>query len=702
MGFMDGYSTMFFDASNPAVGTTQSEPTAEMSFDQFLELPGERRRAAYDVVSGLMLSDHTDEINDSMIMMLAYGVMHEEDPYRPTVTEPGPRGEWVYTEFLQNAQQQDPAAFASFNKAVQSDFTEMINDEEYRKEVTIGAGMSLIGAVAAGIAGFGLIAGGTAAGMGALSLGGGAVALAGAFHQAHPAISWAVRGLSTVVAGGGVILSTFLNLQDDGKTQQDIESGVTDEKNAELEEAARLRGEWTVEQQEAFNDTLDQWEGMTEAEQVDLQSKFEQGAWDVVDRAAGWFNQLGGTPLDSDGNPVSEMDQATNATNEEIADLTEQIAVTTEALGAKFDSGQQVTWSDAMDYSESRKKTYGSLAEPLPWASAPEYDETSYGVPGRYKISADRQPYLVSKAMTAEMEAARSRLEAGMPGLGEESKNAGYEQVNLPPYTTYNPQAVPQESYYFVPPDFTAKWIDNFGNTVYREPRYKESDNDAFFALRTFTPDYLATFQQQMVDAHVMFEGRFLPGMPDKATLSALQVTMGQANFTGEWYKSVAGQMAEAGKKWGGGGRSGGGYVRPPFVKRTYVKPDYEEMSLAAKETFRVKLNRDPHEWEMKILADKLGDEHKRGFDSVEEARWKDYQRGTGGNKLTSETIEGVENPVDVMRNYFDRQWAPELARAERVEVERRGAERFFNSMLQTDARIFGGRSEAMTQKVGQ
>jgi hypothetical protein len=337
--------------------------------------------------------------------------------------------------------------------------------------------------------------------------------------------------------------------------------------------------------------------------------------------------------------------------------------------------------------------TFGSVKNPIPTASAPAFTPEK---PGIYHIGTDRHTLLTDQEKAAEQAAREAYVasQAEMPGLSDIEEEYGYLQPNLPAYLSQID--VPDESYYFVPDDYTAYWEDNYGNGIWREPRYKSSDNQAYFSLRTFSPEYLAIFQDQMVDAHLLRKGSYLPGMKDQATLAALETTMGVANMTGEWYKKIAGDMAAAGRTF----RAGGGYVRPPFVKRTYVKPDYEELSFASKESFRKRLGRDPHDWEMKLIADKLGGEHQRQFDVVEEARWKDYQRGTGGNKLTSETIEGLESPVDVTLNYMDRKWAPEFDRKERVEAERRGAQRFFGSMMQTDARIFSGRSGGTTQQV--
>lgn len=667
--FGDTYASLFFDPYNPATGETPAEPTADI---KFFDLPGEERKLFYETTVSLMVAEDGDvHITDSMLEMLSYGIAYEDTEFRPDISA----SSRDYTTWLQEAQRANPEQFKQFNEVVQSDFGEYIQDPGVQKEYAIKAGISI--AAAAVIAtGSAVAIGGTAAvgtygwlGLTALSSYGSTIvagsAIASALYKGGKVL--AATGLGASITALGYSVWRGITAPDEVAKH---EAEVVEDARNELDASAGNAEMW----------------GTLSDEQ---QSSIVGAGFDRAQQMSSTFNQLNITP----------EEEAAEAETERI----EQGLDTAGAMAARFDSGQQVTYTDLMASSGGeRRLTYGSPSEPLPWASAPEYDEEAYGVPGRYKVSAERQPYLISRAMTKEMEAARSALEdqGMMPGIGSATAEAGYQQWVPPAYTQPERQAVPVEEYYFVPSDYTAVWTDNNDNTVWREPRYKASDNDAFFSLRTFTPAYLAIFQEQMVDAGQLRKGGYLPGMKDKATLNALQVTMGQANMTGEWYKSVAGQMAEAGRSWGGGG--GGGYVRPPFVKRTYVKPDYEELSLVSKETFRQKLARDPRDWEMKLLSDKMGEAHKRGFDAVEEARWKDYERGTGGNKFTSETIDGVESPVDVMRNYFDREWAPELERQERVEVQRKGAQRFFNSMIQTDARVFGGRSEAMTQKVGQ
>ena len=660
MTFGSAYSSLFFDSFNPALGVATDEPTGEFSVDQFFDLPGEERQLTYDIITALAIApDGGDVLTPSMLSLLSYGIAYEDTEFKASIATPSKEHRNPYTDFLREFQEVNPSQYTDFEKATLTNWSEYWDEPGVKEGYMVRAAASLIAAGAVGaISGVGLSMAGAAPSFGMAGM------IAGqTFIQSH-ATTRVIAGFARLNAYTSVPAATMSlmdRLENPEENRRQQEAVIADAEQEEAEQMART----------------DPLEGL------DLPSDKRLSAVGI-DRGdiAEAMAPTNTNEVVGEGEPDSDFDLPPVAGEPDVP--------TNAAIGSTYK--HFANW-DEVSLARYRRgeMTFGTQENPIPWASAPEFIADK---PGVYHIGAARHTLLTDQEKAAE-EASRADYAARQGGLSDIEKEFGYIEPQLPGYI--NQLDVPDESYYFVPDDYTAYWVDNYGNGVWREPRYKSSSNQAYFSLRTFSPEYLATFQDQMVDAHLLREGSFLPGIKDQPTLAALERTMGISNVTGEWYKKVATRMAAAGREFRGGG---GGYVRPPFVKKTYIKPDYEELSFAAKSAFRNKLGRDPHDWEMKLIADKLGSTHQRQFDVVEEARWKDYQRGTGGNKLTSETIEGLESISDVTMNYMDRKWAPEFERKERVVAERRGAQRFFGSMLQTDARIFSGRSAGTTQQV--
>ena len=670
MTFGNAYSSLFFDSFNPATGVSSDEPTAEFSVGDFFELPGEERQITYDIITALAVSiDGGDVLTPGMLTLLSYGIAYEDQEFKASIATPTKEHRNPYTDFLREFQEINPSQYTDFEKASLTNWSEYWDEPGVKEGYMIRAAASLIAAGAIGtISGVGLSM------MGASPSFLVAGAIRGqAFIQSH-AVTRMLAGFARLNAYTSVPLTTlrFLDrLENPEENLRQQEAVIAD---ADQEEAEQMERTDPLEGLDLPSDERLSAIGIDRADIA--QAMAPTNVREETERPVTGGSERPPFGSEFDLPPLAgEPDVPTNA-----------------AVGSSY---QHFSNWDEVSLARFRRgeMTFGTQENPIPWVSAPAFVANQ---PGVYHIGAARHTLLTDIERAAEEASRADFLERyPQPGLPDIVEEFGYIEGQFPGYL--NQLDVPDESYYFVPDDYTAYWVDNYGNGVWREPRYKSSSNQAYFSLRTFSPEYLATFQDQMVDAHLLREGTFLPGIKDQPTLRALETTMGISNVTGEWYKKVATRMAAAGREFRGGA---GGYVRPPFVKKTYIKPDYEELSFAAKEAFRGKLGRDPHSWEMKLIADKLGSEHQRQFDVVEEARWKDYQRGTGGNKLTSETIEGLESISDVTMNYMDRKWAPEFERKERVVAERRGAQRFFGSMLQTDARITSGRSGATTQQV--
>lgn len=167
-------------------------------------------------------------------------------------------------------------------------------------------------------------------------------------------------------------------------------------------------------------------------------------------------------------------------------------------------------------------------------------------------------------------------------------------------------------------------------------------------------------YNTMMAEAN-MIDGSF-KGLSDYSLegAQAFADLLRYANYMGKPVKTVLSDVASRIKAAGGGSGRGSG----PVVKVEI--PDYDSMLADAKEMLKAKLGgREPKDWEMKLIADRMQREY---------GRWADAKQRTayGGNGVYE-----VPDPVANTKTFLEDKYADEISRISDV-----GETRMNNQML--------------------
>lgn len=109
-----------------------------------------------------------------------------------------------------------------------------------------------------------------------------------------------------------------------------------------------------------------------------------------------------------------------------------------------------------------------------------------------------------------------------------------------------------------------------------------------------------------------------------------------------------------------------------PYSTPAYLEPDYATVSQTVKSFFAEQLGRDPHDYEMSLLADQLFSDYRGKFESEVSAARATHEAGNRAIKLDVEqgspgTFQAVD-PLSRLAETFEQQYEPEMDIIERRE----------------------------------
>lgn len=195
-----------------------------------------------------------------------------------------------------------------------------------------------------------------------------------------------------------------------------------------------------------------------------------------------------------------------------------------------------------------------------------------------------------------------------------------------------------------------------------RTPLYFEQDNWRLFAGKS--PEYVASLQDQMRRAGLLRKGQAALGFWDEATASAMFQLMTEANAQGiEW--DVALRAREEAWQNMSPEDLAAAAGRGPFVAPAYLAPDYDTLAQSVKQTFRQALGRDPKDYEMALLADRMNRDYRAQYSVEVAAARSEYDAANRALVYEEPQSAGSFQKVDPLASLvetFEKRYAGEIA----------------------------------------
>jgi hypothetical protein len=212
---------------------------------------------------------------------------------------------------------------------------------------------------------------------------------------------------------------------------------------------------------------------------------------------------------------------------------------------------------------------------------------------------------------------------------------------------------------------------------VYVDPQYRYDDqrNDPLIALRNMSPANRAAFQEQMVRAGLLTEGRFFQGQIDEPTQAAMLTVMGQANVNGTNWRGAAMELARLGDINTEQARAEALSNRR-FITPAYQEPDQASINQLVKQTLAQRLGREPHDWELALLGQGLQANFYQRYQSEVAASRAEFEAGNRAivNEEMYEaagTVPALVDPEARLNESIDTMFGKELDNQEAAAVNR-------------------------------
>lgn len=207
-------------------------------------------------------------------------------------------------------------------------------------------------------------------------------------------------------------------------------------------------------------------------------------------------------------------------------------------------------------------------------------------------------------------------------------------------------------------------------------PQYRADDekNDPLTALRNMSPQSRAAFQQEMVRAGLLEDGKFFEGVADIATQSAMYTVMGQANVDGTDWRTSAAHLARLGDI--SRERAAADALKSRrFIAPAYQEPDDALLAQSVKQAVAQRLGRDPHDWELALLGEKMASDYRSQYDAEVAAARSEFEAGNRAivNEEMYESggvVQDVDPEARLLEN-IDNLFAKEITNRENAAINR-------------------------------
>lgn len=244
-------------------------------------------------------------------------------------------------------------------------------------------------------------------------------------------------------------------------------------------------------------------------------------------------------------------------------------------------------------------------------------------------------------------------------------------------------------------------WAPSYGEVEYGLPEYYPGDQWIDFATKS--PEYQTQIQYALVDAGLMREADLAEGVWTIDAAKGIEVAMAEANATGgakDWTQILEERAsglaaAEARRPSSGSGR------RSPLAGRVLTIPAYKEPDLAQLEVevinaMQNQLRREPTDWEMALLAERLNENYRGAYDSQVQALKQEFEAGNRGilaggpTTVSGGEVQDVNPQARLIRQIQDR-YAAEIDLNKDRATQRQDVSNVFSILTQTQRLLSGG-----------
>ena len=222
-------------------------------------------------------------------------------------------------------------------------------------------------------------------------------------------------------------------------------------------------------------------------------------------------------------------------------------------------------------------------------------------------------------------------------------------------------------------------------------PKYR--DSHIIPQLNTLTDEEVHNFQLMMVDAGLIGEFDYFPGVRDEATEKAMEAVMGQGNVDGSNWQTAARFYQQLGLKQKELAKQAALKART-FVQPAYVAPDYATLSQAVKQTFETLVGRDPHDSELAVLADQMNKDYRKQYQAEIAAQRSEFD--AQGRAIVNETDQAAGtfqnvDPTARMIEAIEKKYGPEIEGEEKEDQGLTDISNVLNSFSRLTAFTRGG-----------
>ena len=180
------------------------------------------------------------------------------------------------------------------------------------------------------------------------------------------------------------------------------------------------------------------------------------------------------------------------------------------------------------------------------------------------------------------------------------------------------------------------------------------------------SPEYIAQVKQAMVAAGLIDEGAIGPiGHWRAEDSQTMYQVMAEANASGKTWTRILQEYAASNEPED---RAAAWRAANPFISPVFRSPDYATLSQAVRQTIGSQLGRDPHDWELALLADEMRADFNRAHAADVAAARAQYEataRAVGSEQPEAAGTVADVDPLARFRERIALRYAPEQEQAE-------------------------------------
>ena len=226
-----------------------------------------------------------------------------------------------------------------------------------------------------------------------------------------------------------------------------------------------------------------------------------------------------------------------------------------------------------------------------------------------------------------------------------------------------------------------------------RTPQYLEYQNFAMFAGKD--PVYLNQIQLTMYQAGVLDQEDMTPGgWWGEEEAKAMGQLMFEANINGTtWLEAAAARIAGGALEKKKQAARGAGPTAQPFVQEPYLIPDYDNLATAVRRTVSGTIGRQPEDWELALLAEKLNQDYRAQYEAETVANRAYHDAGNRALLSDTDQTSGEVQTVDPLSSLAEavfQRYRQEIDFGERKEEHAYSVQRMMSNLAGIEQMVGG------------